>query len=118
MKSFSEITTILQQQKPLLAEKYGVQIAGVFGSYIRNEQRPDSDVLPVRMQGVGIKSDCVWELVDKVLNRTNMIPGVRTLKVDVRAGEALPVDKEGAQEQGDPDESGEDGPSQESRRSQ
>ncbi|OGO33620.1 MAG: nucleotidyltransferase [Chloroflexi bacterium RBG_16_57_11] len=44
MKSLAEIQLILQEQKPYLAEKYGVKIVGVFGSYVRGEQRPDSDV--------------------------------------------------------------------------
>ena len=44
MKSLLEIQQILREQKPYLAEKYGVQIVGVFGSYVRQEQRPDSDL--------------------------------------------------------------------------
>lgn len=39
-----EIKEILQAQKPYLAEKYGVTEVGVFGSYVRGEQRPDSDL--------------------------------------------------------------------------
>lgn len=44
MKTVTEIKQILQAQKPYLAEKYGIVEIGVFGSYVRNEQRPDSDV--------------------------------------------------------------------------
>jgi uncharacterized protein len=44
MKTLSEIRHILQAQKPFLADKYGVHIIGVFGSYVRDEQRPDSDL--------------------------------------------------------------------------
>ena len=44
MKSLDEIRTVLQAQKPHLAEKYGVKVIGVFGSYVRGEQRQDSDV--------------------------------------------------------------------------
>jgi uncharacterized protein len=44
MKTLSEIRQILQAQQPLLAEKYGVHIVGIFGSYVRDEQRPDSDL--------------------------------------------------------------------------
>jgi predicted nucleotidyltransferase len=44
MKSLSEIQRTLQELKPYLLEKYGVQEVGVFGSYVRGEQRPDSDV--------------------------------------------------------------------------
>jgi uncharacterized protein len=34
----------LHLQLPTLAEKYHVQSLGVFGSYVRQEQRPDSDL--------------------------------------------------------------------------
>ena len=44
MKDLAEIKCILQAQKPYLYEKYGVTEIGVFGSYVRGEQRPDSDV--------------------------------------------------------------------------
>lgn len=43
-KSLADIKKILQQQKPYLAEKYGVTELGVFGSYVRGEERPDSDI--------------------------------------------------------------------------
>jgi predicted nucleotidyltransferase len=44
MKKLDEIQQILKEQKTYLAEKYGVQVVGVFGSYVRQEQRPDSDL--------------------------------------------------------------------------
>ena len=44
MKTLTEIKQILQAQKPYLAERYGVVEIGVFGSYVRDEQRPDSDL--------------------------------------------------------------------------
>jgi len=44
MKALEDIQRILQSQKSFLAEKYGVKIVGVFGSYVRHEQRPDSDL--------------------------------------------------------------------------
>jgi predicted nucleotidyltransferase len=44
MRTLPELKGILQYQKPYLAEKYGVTIIGVFGSYVRNEQRPESDL--------------------------------------------------------------------------
>lgn len=44
MRTLDEIKEILQAQKPYLAEKYGVTEVGVFGSYVRGEQRPDSDL--------------------------------------------------------------------------
>lgn len=44
MKTLSEIKQVLQAQKPYLAEKYGVTEVSIFGSYVRDEQRPDSDL--------------------------------------------------------------------------
>ena len=44
MKTIVEIKEVLQAQKPYLAEKYGVTEIGIFGSYVRGEQRPDSDL--------------------------------------------------------------------------
>jgi predicted nucleotidyltransferase len=44
MKTLDEIKHILQAQMPYLAERYGVTEVGVFGSYVRGDQRPDSDI--------------------------------------------------------------------------
>ncbi len=44
MKNLDEIEHILRDQKPYLAEKFGVKIIGIFGSYVRHEQRQDSDL--------------------------------------------------------------------------
>jgi predicted nucleotidyltransferase len=44
VKTLDEIKEILQAQKPYLYEKYGVTELGVFGSYVRGEQRTDSDI--------------------------------------------------------------------------
>lgn len=35
---------ILRQQLPLLTERYGVKQLEVFGSYVRDEQKKDSDL--------------------------------------------------------------------------
>jgi predicted nucleotidyltransferase len=44
MKTLDEIRQILEAQEDYLAVEYGVRIVGVFGSYVRGEQRRDSDV--------------------------------------------------------------------------
>lgn len=44
MKTLEEIQQILKAQKPHLTQEYGIAEIGVFGSYVRGEQRPDSDV--------------------------------------------------------------------------
>ena len=43
-KSIREIQKILINHKQELREKYGVREIGIFGSYIRNENRKDSDI--------------------------------------------------------------------------
>jgi predicted nucleotidyltransferase len=44
MRTLTEIKQILQAEKLYLADTYGVTVLGVFGSYVRDEQRSDSDV--------------------------------------------------------------------------
>lgn len=44
MRTIGEIKQVLQSKKPYLAEKYGVTEIGIFGSYVRSEQHPDSDL--------------------------------------------------------------------------
>ena len=44
MKTLDEISTIIGQYRDVLAEKYGIVVVGVFGSYARGEQRRRSDI--------------------------------------------------------------------------
>ncbi|MBM4306250.1 MAG: nucleotidyltransferase family protein [Deltaproteobacteria bacterium] len=44
MKTLDEIRTIIRQHREFLAEKYGVAVVGVFGSYVRGEQKGQSDI--------------------------------------------------------------------------
>jgi len=44
MKTLNEIKSILEKHKDELREKYSVKEIGVFGSYIRGEQKRRSDV--------------------------------------------------------------------------
>lgn len=45
MQNFDKIKKILTEQKPKLKEEYGISEIGVFGSYVRNEQRQLSEGL-------------------------------------------------------------------------
>ena len=61
MRTTTEIRQILEAEKPYLAEKYGVVEIGVFGSYVRGEQGPGSDldllielVRPSRISLIGL----------------------------------------------------------------
>lgn len=84
MKTLSEIKQVLQAQKPYLAEKYGVTEVSIFGSYVRDEQRPDSDLdilieleRPPRISLIGLV-----ELEDYLSN-------VLGLKVDIAIKRSL-----------------------------
>ena len=38
MKTLDEIRTIIREHRDVLAEKYGVAVVGVFGSFVRCEE--------------------------------------------------------------------------------
>ncbi len=42
--TLEEIRQTLRAHLPELRERYGVMVVGIFGSYARNEPRPDSDL--------------------------------------------------------------------------
>lgn len=44
MRSLDEIKKRLSNQKPMLQKKYKINSIGVFGSYIRGEQKQESDL--------------------------------------------------------------------------
>lgn len=44
MKTLDEIRTIIGEHRDVLAEKYGMAVVGVFGSYVRGKPRPGSDI--------------------------------------------------------------------------
>jgi predicted nucleotidyltransferase len=44
MKTLNEIRRTIKQHSAVLAEKYGVVVVGLFGSYVRGEQGKNSDL--------------------------------------------------------------------------
>lgn len=44
MKTLDEIKTLVRQHEDTLAEKYGVTVVGIFGSYVHGKQREESDL--------------------------------------------------------------------------
>ena len=44
MNNVDEIKDTIKKHKPYLQKKYGVESIGLFGSFIRGEQRKDSDI--------------------------------------------------------------------------
>jgi predicted nucleotidyltransferase len=85
MKTVAEISQILQDQKPYLAERYGVAEIGISGSYVRGEQRTDSDLdilieleRPARINLVDY--EIVWNTVKQVIPRVR--PLLQQILVD------------------------------------
>jgi len=44
MKDLNEIKKIIKQHRNILADRYGVAVVGIFGSYVRGEQEQRSDI--------------------------------------------------------------------------
>jgi predicted nucleotidyltransferase len=44
MKDLNEIKKIIKQHRNILADRYGIAIVGIFGSYVRGEQEQRSDI--------------------------------------------------------------------------
>lgn len=44
MSNLNEIILKIKNAKPYLVERYKIDSIGVFGSYVRNEQLPNSDI--------------------------------------------------------------------------
>jgi hypothetical protein len=84
----ARLVAILRAHLPDLARRYHINALGVFGSYIRNEQRPDSDLdilvafdeVPSLLTFVGIQnelSDLLGVPVDLV-HRSGLKPFIGT----------------------------------------
>ena len=43
-KALHEIRDIIRQHRSVLADKYGVAVVAIFGSYVRDEQKRESDI--------------------------------------------------------------------------
>jgi predicted nucleotidyltransferase len=44
MKALDEIKGIIGQHRKVLADKFGVAVLAIFGSYVRDEQKKESDI--------------------------------------------------------------------------
>ena len=42
--NLEEIGNLIRAHQEILAQRYGVAVAGIFGSYVRGEARPESDL--------------------------------------------------------------------------
>jgi predicted nucleotidyltransferase len=78
----SEIRNLLRRELPSLAERYGVRSLGLFGSYVRRENRPDSDL------DVLITFETVPSLL-KFIELEDHLSDLLGVKVDLVLKEAL-----------------------------
>jgi len=44
MKTLEEIRAMIRQHRDVLAERFGISIVGIFGSYVRGNQKEQSDI--------------------------------------------------------------------------
>jgi predicted nucleotidyltransferase len=84
IKTLVEIKQILHQQKPYLAQRYGVVEIGIFGSYVRGEQRLNSD-LDVLIE---LEDPPRLSLLDLV-NLENYLSDLLDIKVQTAVKESL-----------------------------
>ena len=82
MKSYNKIEKILKQYKNELATKYKIKEIGIFGSYVRNEQKKGSDV------DILIEFDEVPDLF-KFLEIERYLEGLLGVRVDLIRRKAL-----------------------------
>lgn len=82
MKTIKEITSTLETLKPTLRERFKVKTIGVFGSYVRGEQKQQSDVdvLVEFEEPVGL-----FEFMDLEMYLTDLLD----VKVDLVSKKAL-----------------------------
>ncbi len=76
MKSIEEIKSILRKQKLQIRERYGVSKIGIFGSYVRGEQKKKSDV------DILVEFEKPISLL-KLVNLENFLADIIGIKVDV-----------------------------------
>lgn len=84
MKTIEEMKKILTEHKKGLEEKYGVKEIGIFGSYLRGEQKEESDVDIL----VEFNADAKISLLDFV-GLENHISDLLGAKVDLVEKSAL-----------------------------
>ena len=78
MKSINEIKIILNNSKEDLKRKYGIKEIGIFGSYIRGDQKDDSD-LDILIE---FQENSKIGLI-KFLNLENYLSDLLGIKVDL-----------------------------------
>jgi predicted nucleotidyltransferase len=81
-----EIVQILIEHKSVLAEKFYVNKIGVFGSYVRQEQRYDSDIdiLVEFSQPVGFEFIDLKDYLESLFNKSVDLVTINALKPQMK----------------------------------
>ena len=78
MKNLADIQKVLRDHEEILRDKYKVKILGIFGSYVRGENREDSDldVLVEFSEGVSLLDHAAVQnyLTDLIGIRVDVVP--------------------------------------------
>ena len=86
MKTKKDIEKILKKYKPELKQKFNVEKIGIFGSYVRGEEKKNSDIDIL----VSFSSPIGWEFVDlkefleKILDKKVDLVTIPALKSQLR----------------------------------
>ncbi len=97
MKPLEEIKSLIGRHSGILAEKYGIAVTGVFGSYVRGEEKPSSDLdllagilRPISLIDLVGAEQCLEEVLDV---KVDLVPE-RSLRMELRdeiLREAVPL---------------------------
>lgn len=82
MKSFKEINKLIKQYKKELNQKYKVKKIGIFGSYVRGEQKKRSDI------DILIDFEEIPDLL-KFIEIENYFENILKIKVDLVRKQAI-----------------------------
>lgn len=89
MRSVKEILTVLQELRETARENFRAEIVGVFGSYVKDEQKRTSDIdILVRFMDGATLFDLVGlaDFLEEKLNvKVDIVPA-DTLREDIRGG--------------------------------
>jgi len=44
MPTLNEVKEVIRRHSDILAERYGISVVGIFGSYVRSEEKAGSDI--------------------------------------------------------------------------
>jgi uncharacterized protein len=82
-KSLNEVIKIINSIKPNLVKKYHTKLIGIFGSYVRNEQKEDSDI------DIFIEFETEHKTFDNYIELKFFLEKILNSKVDITIRSAI-----------------------------